>query len=321
MAYRIMIQGMTADMGQANGDYDSSFEYQVNTPEELLDVIRRVAPLQMPPHPPDADVCPPNLVVTLADGEQFWFMPDGGLLHCENAGGNVTPEQALQLITTPGGAAMARQAVQRQSGEQPARMAHIPPTDEVNFSWSLIDTGPHQPQVHFHLKQSHDADTNKVVLWITAVVLMAIGAAMTASVGGPGLVIVGVGLVCVWGARRAAANRTHLARVGFDWNWNAMWSLVGKETHTSHLTNANRIVDVIGVRRIAPGMGHECFEVFDPTRHTEGSTILKGSRPWDLRFPAVNGDWLILDLDLTFHDVNELNHALHSIRGLLASQP
>ena len=150
MPYGIMVQGMTPDMSYANGDYDSSYEYQVNTPEELLDVLRRVQPLQEPPHPPEVDMCPPNLVVTQG-AEQFTFMPDGGQLFCTNANGFVTPEQGVQLITTPGASAAVRQAVQQQSGVVPVRMAHIPPTDHENFYRDALDTGPHQPQVHFCL--------------------------------------------------------------------------------------------------------------------------------------------------------------------------
>src|SRR5680860_743384 len=142
MPYQIMIQGMSADMSVANGDFESSFEYQVNTAEELLDVIRRVAPLQEPPTPPGGEICPPNLVVTVGE-ELFTFMPNGGALFCNNTNGYLTPEQALQVITTPGVAPLARQAAQQQEGVTPARMAHIPPTDRENFDWTRLDTGPH----------------------------------------------------------------------------------------------------------------------------------------------------------------------------------
>lgn len=312
MPYRILIQGMTADMSVANGDYDSAFEYQVNTPDELLDVLRRVAPLQEPPAPPDADICPPNLVVDLGE-EMYTFMPVGGNLYCNNTNGYVTPEQALQVVTTPGVAAMARQAVQQQSGVTPARMAHIPPTDRENFAWEALDMGPHQPQVHFPIQTAHDSKSDIWVWGIVGVILLGLGIFMLITGAVPGLIIVAAGAGCLWFSRRAAGKAIIIARVGFDWNWNALWFHRPDEEVPGYLLDANLVTDVIFE------MGKETEDVvFVP-----GENMVAGGgtyKYWNLRFPATDGNEKLLDYRLRFFKKADMEYAVQAIRGLLASQ-
>jgi hypothetical protein len=313
MPYRILVQGMTPDMSYANGDYDSSYEYQVNTPEELLDVLRRVQPLQVPAHPPEVDMCPPNLVVDLG-AEQFTFMPDQGHLFCTNANGFVTPEQGLQLITTPGTSAVVRQAVQQQSGVAPARMAHIPPTDRENFYHDHLDMGPHQPQVHFPLQRDHDSKSDIVVWGIVGVVLMGLGVVMMGSGAAvPGLVVCAFGALSGYASRRSAARLNIVARVGLDWNGNAMWSVVDGSEVPGYLLDANLLVDVVAIQ----GKDREDM-VFVPGE----ATVAGGGthKFWDLRFTDVQGQHLILDLGLRFYRKDQLEYAMNAIRGLLASQ-
>jgi len=285
----------------------------VNTPEELLDVLRRVAPLQEPPHPPEVDMCPPNLVVDLG-AEQFTFMPSDGHLYCTNANGYVTPEQGLQLITTPGASGTVRQAVQQQSGVAPARMAHIPPTDRENFYHDALDMGPHQPQVHFPMQRAHDSKSDIVVWGIVGVVLIGLGIVMM--VDGavvPGLVILAFGALSAYASKRSAAKATMLARVGFDWNWNALWSVVGDSQVPGYLLDANLLVDVVAIQD-----KEREDAVFVP-----GEAIVAGGGTYKfskLRFIDTQGQQLILDTDLRFYKKDQLDYAMNAIRGLLASQ-
>ena len=314
MPYRIMVQGMTPDMSYANGDFDSSYEYQVNTPEELLDVLRRVAPLQEPPHPPEVEMCPPNLVVDVGE-QQFTFMPDQGQLYCTNANGFVTPEQGVQLVTTPGAAAMARQAVQQQSGVRPARMAHIPPTDHENFMVDYLDTGPHQPQVHFPMQRAHDSRSDIIVWGVVGVILLGFSVVMIATGAGvPGPIIGAFGALSAYAAKRSAARANMITRVGFDWNWNAMWSVVDGDPRPSYLLDANLLVDVVAL--------HEKERedvVFVPTEvMVAGGGTYKVMK---LRFRDTAGELNILDYKLEFYKKDQLEYAMNAIRGLLASQP
>ncbi|MBU1105333.1 MAG: RDD family protein [Candidatus Riflebacteria bacterium] len=94
--WNIELQGVTPDLLQANGSYDT-IEFKNVTPKRIAEVLQIISQLC----PPDSnDVCWPHLIVRGPRGDHlFSIYDDSGQIYCDDPEGAVSIGQAILMIT------------------------------------------------------------------------------------------------------------------------------------------------------------------------------------------------------------------------------
>jgi hypothetical protein len=302
----VHVQGITSDLTAANGDYDTA-TYGLRTPQEVVDFFARIQHLQTPP---GDDICPP--AVTMEAGAQHLnFMMEAGHIHCEQTGTHVTPEQVVDLIMNPAGAGVVRKAVQQQSGVQPLRMHHVPPTSP-DLGGVEVDMGPNSPQVQFLVKKTHDAGQGAWVSLLLGFAALAVGGITLSSSTSTGLVALGVGALCIYLFGPLRRRAKHLVTFGFDWRTNTMWAFKPGDHSPSFLPNANLISELVVVQ--------EDSWVDNPGAFLDESVPVGGlEREWRIRANRVDGTWDTF-FSYGLYSKKERDTVLNGLRALLAQQ-
>jgi hypothetical protein len=179
-------QGISRDWRRATGSYDV-IDRGAMTQGALLDVLRRVQPLQ---EPADTDEdCPPH-VLTNGSAGRFSFAMLGGVIHCQQTDGPVTPEAAADLAFGRPSAAPKRGRV--ASGQRPAfgrrvdpghtvdgeqRRATRPDRTEPSVAPRMPGAAPRADR----LPDDDEAARKRVVAVVGAVIVSGTGAAVVLS--------------------------------------------------------------------------------------------------------------------------------------------
>ncbi|EKD83019.1 MAG: hypothetical protein ACD_39C00933G0001, partial [uncultured bacterium] len=94
--FDVELQGVTADLMQANGSYDA-IPFKKLSPQRIAEILQIIS--QLCP-PPGDDVCPVSLIVHGPRGDHtFAVYDDSGRICCVEPDGVVTIEQAIMMIT------------------------------------------------------------------------------------------------------------------------------------------------------------------------------------------------------------------------------
>ena len=92
---RVNTQGISMDMLTANGDYDT-IDRGVMTPEQLVEMLKKVQSLKEPDYDSGDDLCPPGVYIEGPAGDVGIYLMGGGLFEVETET-PVTPFQGAMI--------------------------------------------------------------------------------------------------------------------------------------------------------------------------------------------------------------------------------
>lgn len=243
--FTVSLQGMDKNC-KPNGEYES-IEIGKKTPPELLDILRKVEKAIPLEGKPDEDLCPPEVFVEKGT-TQYIFEPWDGKLHFVGADSTeVTPEEAVAIVT--GEKDVGEMAIQGRddSGLKPARKSEIPPTDRVNVDWTDIDTGTDAPQISEIVYKGKGWRSAYIQMPIWGILSFGLGITLffgPGGLGGPGWIFIGVAalLLGIWCFIKG--KRFEELKVGFDWKTNTMWATRSRKKKVLYNEDANMVTDL-----------------------------------------------------------------------------
>jgi len=302
----VHIQGITADLSAANGDYDT-ITYGLNTAQEVSDFFSRIRHLEVPP---GDDICPPSVVLEAGE-RSLQFVMGGGHVYCEQTGTYIEPSQIPDLVADPQMASSIRQQVQQQSGVQPLRMHHVQPTDP-ELDTSGVDVGPSSPQLRFLIRRGATSHLTPYVVAIPGLMMVAVGVWVMLNDPVPGLVFAGLSAVPVALFPWLKGRTQKSVRIGFDWKTNTVWTVDELDGRVQFQENANLISDFV-MEKQSVETDNQAY-VFDDAISAGGTETY-----WYLRANRVDHTWDSFYF-MEFYSKKERDEVLRGMTMLLGRQ-
>ena len=271
---KIRLQGISRDLTQANGDFDT-IDHGHMSPEELINLFQKAQTLKPPANWAEADLCPPQVIVEGPIG-QLIFTLDGGKIYNTESEEEVTPFDAVSLAAGRKDEEKKAQTKIKTSkgskypeGMTPLGHLDLPPTNINKIGPNDINTGSSSPQItHLVWKDGAWQGGFWFLLLFAALGLIftIVGFQKPVEVlavagGGAGLVIFLFLAILV-----ARHGKEHI-RVGLDWDTNTLWAVRGGRTH--YLPNANCIRS-LQVQKESQGRGPGAAAIGDDVIPTGG---------------------------------------------------
>lgn len=252
--FTVSAQGFAKGLARADGSYDTH-ELGEMGPDQLIELLQKVAPMSTPQGAANADICPASVHVE-ADGEMYSFEVCGGKLLSANTNSTVSVFDAVSMVSgkTSGAEVVAKGPVKGTAalawgsdnpdvkGLTPVRKHDLPPTDRINTEAATLNTGPSMPQFTARVWKSDAARGGPVA----AIVFACFGALMAAAgIAAAEMLLVGIGagvaVLCILLVKPLGNLGHGEFRMGFDWKRNAVWAFMPKQRSASYLGNATCI--------------------------------------------------------------------------------
>jgi hypothetical protein len=244
--FTVSLQGMDRDF-QPNGEYES-IELGEKTPDELLDILKKVEKALPLDGKDDDDLCPPEIIVEKGD-TQFVFDPWDDKLHFIGANSaEVSPMEAVAIVSGEKDAGEMAIRSREESGIKPACKPEIPPTDRVNVDWTDIDTSTGAPQVSETVYKSKAWRSAFIQMPIWGILSLGVGITLLfgpGGLGGPGWIFVGAAALLFGTWQLTKGKRFEELYVGFDWKTNTMWATRSSQKKVHYNEDANMVTDLV----------------------------------------------------------------------------